>query len=360
MHSTVARPRLLQAGFTLVELMVGVAIGLLATVVIIQVMSVFDAQRRATTGSADAQTNGGIALHTISRELQMAGYPLFPATDSPLECTALTFGATGITSISPVTIADGAVSDAITVRYGSSGMGGVPSQITATGPIAVASTIGCAAGDITIVNTGPSCAMSSVTTVDSATTLTLQNTTGAVPGASLACLGRWNEFTYRVNAGNLERCDLMTAIAAGGNCNNTVPNANFVPTVAGVVNLQAQYGISATSASNQITQWVEPSGGTWAAPSVNDRKRIKAIRIAVVSRNDSMATGSVTTTCSSTTAAATPPAPETTGLCAWTGSTTSPAPAIDLTADVNWNRYRYRVFDTIIPLRNVIWSRETL
>jgi type IV pilus assembly protein PilW len=152
----------------------------------------------------------------------------------------------------------------------------------------------------------------------------------------------------------------MSAIAAGGNCNLTVPNTNFVPSVAGVVNLQAQYGISATAASNQITQWVEPSGATWAAPSVNDRKRIKAIRIAVVSRNDNMAPATVTTTCSSTTTAAAPPAPETTGLCAWTGSATSPAPAIDLSADTTWNRYRYRVFDTIIPLRNVIWSKDTL
>jgi type IV pilus assembly protein PilW len=200
MRTTHGNARSPQAGFTLVELMVGMAIGLLATVVIIQVMSVFDAQRRSTTGSADAQTNGGIALHTISRDLQMAGYPLFPATDSPLECTTLTFGATGITSISPVTITNGAVSDSITIRYGTSPMGGVPSQITATGPVAIGSTLGCSVGDISLVNTGPVCAMSSVTAVGSATTLTLQNNTGAVAGANLSCLGAWTEITYAVNA----------------------------------------------------------------------------------------------------------------------------------------------------------------
>src|SRR5471032_700320 len=67
-----------QAGFTLVELMVGMGIGMLATVIILQVMSVFEAQRRTTTGTADAQTNGGIALYNITRELQMAGYPMLP------------------------------------------------------------------------------------------------------------------------------------------------------------------------------------------------------------------------------------------------------------------------------------------
>jgi type IV pilus assembly protein PilW len=88
--------------------------------------------------------------------------------------------------------------------------------------------------------------------------------------------------------------------------------------------------------------------------SVANRRRIKAVRIAVVSRNENMATADVTTACSSTTA--TSP----TGLCAWTGTSTSPAPALDLSADANWKRYRYRVFETIIPLRNVIWSRDTL
>ena len=60
-----------EAGFTLVELMVGLTIGMLATVVIMQVLSVFEAQKRSTTGTADAQTNGGIALYTITRDLQM-------------------------------------------------------------------------------------------------------------------------------------------------------------------------------------------------------------------------------------------------------------------------------------------------
>jgi len=346
MYSTGRRPRFLQAGFTLVELMVGLAIGLLATVVIIQVMSVFDAQRRSTTGSADAQTNGGIALQTIGRDLQMAGYPLFPATDAALECTTVTYGATGITSISPVTITDGAVSDTITIRYGSSGMGGVPSQITATGPVTIGSTIGCSGNDITLVNTGAVCALSSVTAVNSNTTLTLQNTTGAVAGANLACLGAWNEITYAVNAttGNLERTSKINNVSS------------TTPSVVGVVALQAQYGISGTANSNQITQWVDATGTTWGAGTltVANRKRIKAVRIAVVSRNENLATSNVTSSCSSQTS----PAP--TGLCAWEGTSTSPAPQIDLSADTNWQRYRYRVFDTIIPLRNVIWSKDTL
>ena len=72
-NSSITRARSDQAGFSLVELMVGLTIGMLAVIIIVQVMSVFEAQRRTTTGTADAQTNGGIALFTIARDMQMAG-----------------------------------------------------------------------------------------------------------------------------------------------------------------------------------------------------------------------------------------------------------------------------------------------
>ena len=116
-----------QAGFSLVEIMIGLVIGMLASIVIMQVFSVFETQKRTTTGTADAQTNGSIALYTIGRELKMAGYPLMPVTNSPLECTALTInGAADATipnRLSPVAISDSvaapvSVSDRIALRYG--------------------------------------------------------------------------------------------------------------------------------------------------------------------------------------------------------------------------------------------------
>lgn len=360
-----------QTGFTMVEIMVGLAIGMLATVVIMQVFSVFEAQKRTTTGTADAQTNGSIALYNISREMQFAGFPLMPIDDlSPLECTTLTVnGALDLTvpnRLSPVAIADGGAaagaSDSITLRYGDSLMGGVSTQITgdpaaSTLPapaidVPVGSNLGCRAGDIALSINGTTCAMSSVTNATSATptTITLADNTAvtagaAVAGANIACLGTWNEIVYAVNNGNLQR---------GGQ-----------DAVAGIVNLQAQYGISAAANSNQIIQWVDASGATWAAPTVANRNRIKSIRIAVVARNAKMEPTVVTTACSSTTLA------NPTGLCAWDATSAlpaplvapfvaSPAPAINLTNDPNWARYRYRVFETIIPLRNMVWSRSTL
>lgn len=333
-----------QTGFSLVEIMVGLVMGLIATLAIVQVLSTFEGQKRATTGTADAQTNGSIALYNIGRELQLAGYPLMPSRDSPLECTAPTYVSSGVSSISPVTITNGvaatgvSASDTITIRYGDALAGGTPATIGAVvgNDITVASNLGCQVDDVTLISNGPgSCALSKVNAVAGATTVTVANNAAAMPGANLACLGRWNEITYGVSNSNLNRDGILN--------------------VTDIVNLQAQYGISASANSNQVTQWVDASGGTWTTPSVADRNRIKAVRIAIVARNGNMEKENVTTACSSVTDAAP------TGMCAWAGSEASPAPAIDLSAgDANWRRYRYRVFETIIPLRNMIWSKDTL
>ncbi len=344
MESNNKHAPLYQAGFTLIEIMVGLVIGLLTTLVIMQVFSVFEAQKRSTTGSADAQTNGSTTLYTIGRELSLAGFGLVPVTNSALECTApIIDPATGVGSLSPVTITDGGAaagaSDSITIRYGTSPMGGIPTPITAMAPpITVDNNMGCQVNDIAIIINGP--ALCNVTKVlnltppPNYTGITLQNLAGAIAGSEVACLGTWNEITYRVNNGNLER--------------------NGVPSIASIVNIQAQYGVSAAANVNLIAQWVDATGAIWAAPTTANRNRIKAIRIAVVARNGLLEKTNVTTACSSLTLAAP------TGLCAWEGSVASPAPRIDVSNDPDWARYRYRVFETIIPLRNVIWARSTL
>ena len=63
-----------QKGFSMIELMVGLVIGLIATLIIMQTFSNFEGNKRTTTGIADAQTNGSIGLYMIQRELQFAGY----------------------------------------------------------------------------------------------------------------------------------------------------------------------------------------------------------------------------------------------------------------------------------------------
>ncbi|TCV88955.1 PilW family protein [Sulfurirhabdus autotrophica] len=337
------------SGFTLVEILVGMVIGLLAVMVIMQVFSVFEGQKRTTTGTADAQTNGAIALYNIQREALMAGFglPVFDGNNTPLACTA--FSPAG-TNISPISITDGGTgSDSITIRYGDAPSGGIAVKIVGlSGNImGVDTNMGCRVGDTALVVTGSSCSLSTVSgptdiaippvpsgTPDTTHVNLATAISGVIPTtSSLSCLGVWNTITYAVSSNELQRAGFSS--------------------VADIVNIQAQYGISAAPNSNIITAWVNATG-TWAAPSTADRNRIKAIRVAVVARNNLLEKAPVTNTCSSTTAASP------TGLCAWGGTAGSPAPTIDVSAIPNWQRYRYKVFDTIIPIRNMIWSWDKL
>jgi len=61
-------------GVTLIELMVGLAIGLLATLVIAQVLTVSEGRRRTTVSGSDAQVSGSLALYSVQREVEMSGY----------------------------------------------------------------------------------------------------------------------------------------------------------------------------------------------------------------------------------------------------------------------------------------------
>lgn len=392
-------------GLTMIELLVGMVIAMLSTVIIMQVYEGFEGQKRTTTGGADAQTNGSLALNSIVRDVSAAGYglPLFLKTNSdcteanralcpplpppvlpcpngahcsPLMCDPIptvdhdSNGATAEIGIFPVLLQDGGAggSDAILATYGDTATGGmatisgsVVGAAAFMGPDPVlrpaeANNLACSVGDVAVLVNGSTCelrrvaALAGTTGISFDTAPTMVNTAlfPADPGIAIGCLGNWNEFSYSIVNNMLSR---------SGAAN-----------VAGIVSIQAQYGISATPSNNAIIQWVDPTGA-WAytkvgnnvtSPALAERLRIKAIRVAVVARSGLWEKDSVSTACSSTTDA------NPTGVCAWEGipaSATmiaSPAPAIDLSNDPDWQHYRYRVFETIIPLRNVIWSYDAL
>jgi type IV pilus assembly protein PilW len=347
-----------QAGFSLIELMVGLVIGLLATLVVMQVFANFEGQKRSTTGNADAQINGSIALFTMQRDIQSAGFglPVVDTQNSPLRCNpSVTVdhdgnAATPVIDMFPISITDGGtLSDSIIVRYATDGAvakAGLPVKIDLPAPapdVGVENNFGCNNGDVVLISSGAACAMTRVNDTNLAadtTHITLVSAAGASVGASLSCMGRWNQFTYVIANNQLQRNDATSTTAT--------------PIVSEIVSMQAQYGISATADSNQITQWVSATA-PWATPSVADRNRIKAVHVVIVARNGLQEKDNVTNTC--TTAKGT----LNNGPCAWDDADLpSAAPAIDLSADANWQRYRYRAYDTIIPIRNMIWAKNTL
>lgn len=75
-----------EQGFTLVEIMVAMAIGMLGIIIMMQMFHVFEGQKRTTTGGDDAQNIGSIAMYGLQQTLQQAGYCFSdtPPTKVPL------------------------------------------------------------------------------------------------------------------------------------------------------------------------------------------------------------------------------------------------------------------------------------
>lgn len=92
-----------QTGFSLVDVMVGMVLSLLGTIIIFQVFEVSERIKRTTTGGGDAQQNGAAALFALERGVRQAGY-----------------GINGQTGFIPIVITTGTpanVPDSITVSY---------------------------------------------------------------------------------------------------------------------------------------------------------------------------------------------------------------------------------------------------
>ncbi|PKO25696.1 MAG: prepilin-type cleavage/methylation domain-containing protein [Betaproteobacteria bacterium HGW-Betaproteobacteria-8] len=371
-----------QSGFGLVEVMVGMVIGLLATLVIMQVFSTYENQRRATTGSSDAQTNGSIALFNLQRDIQMAGYglpmPMADPENSSLKCNLLPEydpDADPVTDNSiklfPIEIENGVddSSDIIKVRYSRNAAGAVPTKIvnhTPINDIVVDHNLGCKDGDVAMINQGNACMMTLVATVaidgyghgggsNDDTHIGLVPTTPLGPplsnSAMLTCMGDWQEYRYVVVNNQLRRQTISGNLA--DNEDNVLVDE--------IVVLQAQYGVSATADSNRVTEWRDATGN-WTpanlAANVDRRNRIKAVRVAVVARSGQRENEVVTQVCT------TDKGTVNNGPCAWDDTDFDAAPKIDLSplyAVANeWQHYRYRSFETIVPLRNMLWSRDAL
>jgi type IV pilus assembly protein PilW len=359
-----------QAGFTLIEVMIGLVIGLIAALVITQVFSTFEDKKRVTTGAADTQTNGTIGLYNIQREVQTAGYglpildgdpaPKNPASinNSALLCTLPLLvdddnnTATPVVDIFPIVINDGGTSgsDSIKVGYGTAEFGGISTQLTTSGNsvsgrLDVKSNLGCDRGSIVLYVDGPgSCRSSRMVVTNNPAfdnqQLIINKTFFNINPADAAhmpqtgtskvsCIGEFYEqVTFSVNNNQLTRTDRNGA----------------KDIISDIVSIQAQYGLAGLK-SNQITKWVS----TISAPDT--RNQIRAIRVAVVARSGKLEKNVVTTACNSA---------ANTGLCTWPDSPGSPAPILDLSATPNWNYYRYRVYETIIPIRNLTFAGKVL
>jgi type IV pilus assembly protein PilW len=349
-------------GYSLVEMLIVLGIGLIVSLAIFQTFVLFEAYRRTTTAGNDALTNGAAALQLLSQEIETAGYGI--VTPGALGCTvnARKSGTAYVFPLIPVTITRLTDTDRITVLYSTKPAGSaVPVTTTAAhrtnvDRFQVVNTLGFAMNDFIVAHeTGKPCALVQLTATGANQ---LTHASGANPynhatnanfpsgspdgyavGATLFNLGAMRAVSFQIDANSR-----LTETNVGENV------ATPTPLIDAVVAMRAQYGLD-TGTDNNVDVYVDPIAGgsipnhasfnTTSAASIDAGwRRVLSIRLAVVVRSALYEKDEVSPASLTLWPASDPGAPTTSGL----------------TFTVPDRHYRYKVFETIIPIRNVIWK----
>ena len=355
-------------GMSLPEILAAVLIGLIGMIVIMQVYATSEERKRTTTGTSDAQISGNIAMFTMASTIRSAGFGMISADNNMVGCTTRAYNS--IRSVpdftflmAPVVITVGAAGapDRLTVIYGNS-----PNVVEGEAFVGAAASggnfplknaAGILVGDLVVASeTGLDCSVAEVTGFVPAAINTVQHANGVTynyvdtagntisptatynkgggsgvdysTGALLFTLGRSpTVVTYQIGNDRLQTKTLIPYVAAQDSDNDGTSDADIGD---GVVQLKAQYGKD-TNGDGVVETW-----NTTLPATAAEWMQVRAVRIALLARSAKFEKTSVT--------AAAP---------TWYGGAftmTNPADGTD------WRYYRYHVYETVVPLRNMIWS----
>jgi type IV pilus assembly protein PilW len=354
MSSRVHKTHCNESGFSLIEIMIGLVIGMLGMLVIMQVSTIFESQKRTVTGSGDAQNGGAIALYSVQRDIQQAGEGI--STLGLIGCNVLLRAGVTISAMAPVTInhssipAGDANTDTLLVVYKGSNSPPEGNLITsqAASTYAVQASTAFAVGDLVIAEpaTRPSPCNLSIANVTSVSNpnITVSTVTAGMTGGTLYTLGSAPIVrAYAVRNGNLTVCDYMVnncgLAANAGNSTIWAPIAN------NLVSLRAQYGRDTSAAPmSGIVNAYDQTTPTTACGWI----RVSTVRMIMVARNGQLNKTDVTNSAPNWSGAA---ANNPTGF-------TSTALPVNLTSTTvptgfTWKNYRYKGFETTVPIQNV-------
>jgi type IV pilus assembly protein PilW len=356
-----------QRGISLIELMVGVVIGLIAVLVIYQTFTVAEGVKRQTISAGDAQKTGMIATYLLGAELSSAGSGIMLNQDDLATCTddTVTYPDPNdrvAATMRPFSVmitpgADDATPDTIVVNYSTARSVVTPSIIMAKTDaggtqLTVQSPTGFKAGDmVASISGGGECeryVVKKVTGPDANgnVVLDLDDTVSApiakapsydvLPSMRVVNLGpatSTQRVRYDVVNGVLRSTDLVTAGAVAQ------------PLASSIMNLNMLYGID-NDGNGTVDEWTPPTGNYTPAKVLaatgTELRRIKAVRLGMVVRSDEYDRDS-------------PVYNWTLFECTTQEAKDYVCPAA-ITGSLGAN-YRYRVYETVIPLRNPMWDR---
>ena len=394
---------------TLIEMMVALVIGLVLSLAIFSVMSVFEGRRRTVVAGSDLDQSAGVAMFQIDRWARSAGTgfaaaasygygcELFAVDDSgsqilpmktalPDPFAAVDPGASGVFRLAPLLIlpgqtspgasnavTSGHVSDVLVLMSSGNGGSQVPTSFTAaatTTGLTVANTLAFSGGDLMLLADRQPAASGGtapcmVTQADSAAT---SGTATALPlgggrhSASIdaASVANYSTTGVAINLGNLASVGPPSFQLLGVGDNNTLYSYDLLQTsntplqarAEGVFEMHALYGIGSTS-DTTVDAWVSPGTGSYTVAALSAGtpaaaallRTIRAVRIGLIMRTA---------------------LPERSGSAAGAASATAtPATALTLFSDLGDStltytralapaeqQYRYRTLEATIPLRN--------
>lgn len=358
-------------GFSLIELMVGIVVSMICVLAIMAAFAVYEGQKRTTTSGNDAQQNGSYAMYALERQVRTAGstiiqgynYSLWgcpvtaytsstqvlPASSLPSPFTSSSWPLT--TRLAPVLIASGGDNpDVIGVVSGNAALQVFKIAVSSTpsaSSVVVGNDLGIQSGDYLLgILSDSTCAMAQIPTASTATqvsstTISLNAANSPTAGLETATylfdMGpspAFTLFSVDTSSNTLVSYDLLQR-PVNGNAATVMPIAD------GIVQVKALYGI-ATTGSDQLV-WEQPTG-SWAIGTLTASasaastaiSEIKAIRIAVVAQSR---------------------LPERTSD--YSSGSTSITLFPDLASSLQYkvttqSQYRYKVYDTTIPIRNAL------
>jgi type IV pilus assembly protein PilW len=369
-----APPRAIQRqrGVTLVEMLIGMLVGMLAVLVISQVLLTSEGQKRTTTGGADAQVNGALALYTLQRDVELAGYGI-ASSPTIIGCPiSARFNGTTPTgfaaTLAPVVITPqasrptGSVGDSIRVLASSTNAVAVPTRVITPNYVAggntfnVRSTVGFSQGDLALVATDDAnpCWVFQVNGAPTATSL--PRTDNATWNAAGNPSVNYNDGAVMINLGTLvdNRYEINNETFGVTSFNVATPNSPVTRQLqTDIVQLRAFYGRD-TSAGPGNDGIVDVFDTT--TPTTNAAwQKLLSVRVIAVARSSTYEKDIVTTanprwsvgTSPAVTGAATCPS--------GSGSCIELDVGAGVAGDVPAKHYRYKVFETVIPLRNMLW-----
>jgi type IV pilus assembly protein PilW len=382
-------------GFGIVEVMVAMVIALLGMIVIFQVFALSEGINRTAVTGSDAQQNGAYSLYVLQEEIRQAGWGF--NNSQALGCAALAYSSTvggppaaltppaqmpagapaGAYLMAPVVINPGPAngSDTLEVNYGSQGLLVAPVSIgapqgTSTDPFSVNNPYGFNLGDVVLAVDptvpGNKCTLAQITKA-----LPLS---GAVPLPCVAasnCIvhdatatgypynfpgGSGVNYTAKgfvFNLGPTPTRDVFSVVNNQLTVTATL-SSNAQQAVAGnIVQVKAQYGKDNGGVDPSLPGPHTANDGivdiydTVVPPNAAAWNQLLTVRIGVVARSAQPEKPS----------GAGPACDTTTTTPTWSGSTGSNPNPFNLTANANWQCYRYKVFETVIPVKNIIWTQ---